>query len=482
MMKQKVLFAAAEAAPFYKTGGLGDVAYALPKYLAQSGVDVRVVVPYYTKLFPKQYKTGLEDVISFQIDIPYRGLVYCGIKKYKLNDVNYYFIDNEEFFGRDNLYGYWDDGERFAFFQLAICRMMEVINFIPDVVHINDWHTAFVPVLLRDKFHWIEKYKGIKTLLTIHNLQFQGIFDPVILDTLFGMGWNSYTDDGAKFYDQINFLKGGINFADAVNTVSPSYAREIQTPEFGEQLDGVLRKNSWKLSGIINGIDSELYNPETDIQIKANYNAADLSGKAIDKSELQAELGLPVENVPLYGVVSRLTTQKGMDLFLDTLDDFLSRHKAQVVVLGTGDPELERRFEYYQNKYPNQLVAQMKFDIGLAQRIYAGSDVFVMPSAFEPSGLSQMMAMRYGTLPLVHAVGGLRDTVIPYNELDKTGTGFTFDDYRSNVLGEILSYSFRTYDERQTDWKALQQQAMERDFDWSNSAQDYLNLYDNLAE
>lgn len=476
----KILFAAAEAAPFYKTGGLGDVAYALPKALQRAGNDIRVVVPYYPTKMPAAYTEQLTDVTNFTVAVGWRQQ-YCGIKTLLLGKVRYYFIDNLYYFGRDGLYGYADDGERFAFFQLALCEMMARFDFIPDVLHVNDWHTAFVPVLLRDKYQWINDYRAIKTVLTIHNLRFQGVFDPVVLSDLFGIGMATWQENGTKYFDQVNFLKGGINYADAINTVSPSYAQEIQTPAFGEGLDGTLRQNAYKLHGILNGIDNELYDPATDTNLAANYTATDRTGKAADKQALQASLGLPQrKEVPLFAMISRLTSQKGAQLLVATLDDFLVRHDAQVVVLGTGDPDFEQQLRDFQVRYPGQCAVRITFNEALAQQIYAGSDYFLMPSAFEPSGLSQMMAMRYGSIPVVHLVGGLRDSVQPYNQYTGAGTGFGFDNYSSVVLGEIMSYAYRIYHEDAPAWQQLQQQAMVQDFDWRHSAQDYQRLYQQV--
>lgn len=477
----KVLFAAAEAAPFYKTGGLGDVSLALPKALIKEGVDLKVVIPYYKKLFPKKYQSELHESMYFQVKVGEKSK-YCGIKTLKLNGVDYYLIDNEEYFGRDSIYGYWDDGERFAFFQLAICEMLEKINYIPDVIHCNDWHTAFIPVLLKDKYNWISAYHHIKTVLTIHNIQFQGVYDPVVLSSLFGIGMNTFDHGTVEFYDNVNFMKGGIYCADAVTTVSPSYAEEIQTPEFGESLDGILRDNSYKLQGIVNGIDTQVYDPATDPNIFSHYQVDDLTNKTKDKQALQKSLGLPQVDVPIFAVVSRLTRQKGMDLLLESLNDFLSQHTVQVVVLGTGDQDLETGFKGYQTAFPDKFVAAMKFDEKLAQQIYAGSDVFIMPSAFEPCGLSQMMAMRYGCVPLVHSVGGLRDTVKPYNHFTGEGTGFGFDDYQSDVLGKMMDYAYHLYQDDPKAWQKIRFQGMKQDFGWQKSAQKYRQLYQELSD
>lgn len=472
----RVLFAAAESAPFYKTGGLGDVSMALPRALQAEGVETRVVIPYYPRQMPAEYQQELKPVTHFTVQVGARAM-YCGVKTLTVAHVQYYLIDNLDYFGRDGLYGYWDDGERFAFFQMAICEMMERIDYIPDILQLNDWHTAFIPVLLAEKYYWIEAYRDIKTLLTIHNLQFQGIYDPIILDSLFRIGTETYTESGVAFYDRVNWLKGGINFADAVNTVSPTYAQEIQTPAFGEHLDGVLRANRHKLSGILNGIDTQVYDPATDPALKVNYTVKDLKSKRLDKRALQRRLGLPEKDVPLLAVISRLTRQKGIDLLLDSLDPFLQRQDVQLVVLGTGEPALEQAWRTYQQAYPQKVVAAIQFDTQLAQQIYAASDLFLMPSAFEPCGLSQMMAMHYGSLPIVHAVGGLRDTVLPYNQYTGQGTGFSFDDYRPEVFRKILTVAVNLYRHDPQIWRQLQHQAMTCDFGWERSAQQYRTTY-----
>ncbi|WP_125580060.1 glycogen synthase GlgA [Lacticaseibacillus suibinensis] len=475
----KVLFAAAEGVPFYKTGGLGDVAYALPKTLRQAGVDIRVVLPYYGQLFPAQYRAQVSDVAQFTVMVGGEQK-YVGIKQLQLGTVPYYFIDNEEFFGREGLYGYWDDGGRFGFFQMAIIEMLQVIDFIPDVLHLNDWHTAFIPVLLKDKYSWITPYQGIKTQLTIHNLQFQGWFPPAVLTDVFGIGRQFFHDDGYAQNGAVNFLKGGINFADLVSTVSPSYAREIQTPQFGEHLDGTLRKQAGKLVGILNGIDTQLYDPATDKHLPAHYTAGDLSGKAKDKRALQRSVGLPQRKVPLFGIVSRLTRQKGMDQLLTALNVLLPGEDIQVVMLGTGDSELEVGFNTLRDRFAGKVASLVKFDEALAQQIYAGADFFVMPSAFEPSGLAQMMAMRYGTLPIVHETGGLRDSVTPYDATTGAGTGFSYYDFTPQVLIDTLVRAAQVYRDEPAAYQQLQQQAMAADFAWPKAAKQYLAGYERL--
>lgn len=476
----KVLFASGEAAPFFKTGGLGDVAYALPKEMVKQGIDVRVVLPNYVQM-PAKYKEQLTEIRHFRFQLGPKN-VYCGIKTLELEGVIYYFIDNLSYFDRASLYGEWDDGERFGYFATAIIEMLEVIEWIPDIVHCNDWHTAMVPVLLVDRYHWKENLQKIRKVFTIHNLQFQGIFEPTILNTVFGTGYNTYTDDGLEFFERVNFVKGAINFSDRVTTVSPTYANEITTPQFGEQLDGSLRYNQWKLSGILNGIDYDLNNPETDPLIPHHFSLEDLSGKALNKKALQAKLGLAEDDtIPLIGVVSRLTDQKGFQLVEEVMDELL-QHNVQVVVLGTGDPRFEQSFRYFEMNYPHKMRSLIMFDIELAQLIYAGSDLFLMPSAFEPCGLSQMMSMRYGTLPIVHETGGLRDTVEPYNQYTGEGTGFSFNIFSSDVMLGTIRSALDVYENNQPAWQQLVKQAMERDFSWNKPAKAYINLYQELLD
>lgn len=474
----KVLFATSEALPFVKTGGLADVAYALPKEMAKQGVDVRVVLPFYTQI-PEEYKQQVEEIARFRFQLGFKN-VYCGIKTLELEGIRYYFIDNLEYFDRPTLYGQWDDGERFAYFSTAIIEMLEMIDWIPDVIHANDWHTAMVPVLLVDRYHWKDRLRHIHKVLTIHNIRFQGIFPHSILKDVFGTGDNIFHEEGVKYYDNVNFLKGGINFSDVVTTVSPTYAREIMTPEFGEGLDGVLRYNGWKVQGIINGIDYDLNNPQTDPLIEHHFSKKDLTGKAKNKKALQERLGLPIDpNVMMIGVVSRLTDQKGFNLVQERMEELLQAH-VQVVVLGTGEQQYENSFNYFQHRYPDKMRSLMLFDLALAQQIYASCDAFLMPSAFEPCGLSQMMAMHYGTLPIVHETGGLADTVEPYNWYTKEGTGFSFNGFNSSTMIDTVYHAMHIYYNDPKSWRQLMEQAMERDFSWKQPAKDYQNIYHHL--
>ena len=470
----KVLFASTECAPFFKTGGLGDVAEALPKQLKKEGLDVRVVLPYFSKM-PQKFQEQCEDIAYFFVNVGWRHQ-YCGIKRLIMDDVTYYFLDNEYYFRRDNLYGDFDDGERFAFFQLAVIEMMTHIDFIADVIHVNDYHTAMIPFLLQEKY---PHYHHIQTVLTIHNIEFQGVFAPEVLPELFGLSMDRYYDGTVRFNDGVGFLKAGILYAGKVNTVSPSYAGEIQTPEFGCGLDGLLRMEQNKLSGILNGINTEINNPETDPFIPYHFSKQDFSGKQKNKKVLQESMGLPTKDVPLLAVVSRLTYQKGFHLVLDELQ-YLLQKDVQLVVLGTGNPEFESAFRYFANQFPDKCSVSISFDVRLAQLFYAGADLFLMPSAFEPCGLSQMISMRYGTIPIVHEIGGLKDTVIPYNPITKEGTGFGFQNFFSYHLGHAIHQAITLYTEEPKQWQKLQQTAMSQDFSWKQPAKAYIHLYQEL--
>ena len=475
----KILFVAAEGAPFSKTGGLGDVIGALPKSLVKAGHEVAVILPYYDMVEAK-FGDQIEDVLQFEVYVGWRRQ-FCGIKKTVLNGVTFYFIDNQYYFFRGHVYGDFDDGERFAFFQLAALEAMERIGFIPDVLHAHDYHTAMIPFLLKEKYRWIQAYQNIKTVLTIHNLEFQGQFSEGMLWDLFRVGFERYADGTVRWNDCLNWMKAGILYADRVSTVSPSYAYEIMTTEFGCGLDQILRMESGMVPGIVNGIDTDLYNPETDPLLDYHFNKSDLSGKAQNKAKLQEKVGLPVRpNVPMIGIVSRLTRQKGFDVVVEGLHRML-QEDVQIVLLGTGEPGFEQAFSWFGQVFPDTLSANITFDVKLAQEIYAACDIFLMPSRFEPCGLSQMMAMRYGTLPLVHEVGGLRDTVQPFNPIEGTGTGFSFNNLTSYWLNWALQTALDVYYNHPDVWKKLQVQAMECDFSWDTACQSYLDLYHSLA-
>ena len=473
----KILFAAAECAPFFKTGGLGDVAAALPKELVKKGLDCRVVLPFHHKMSP-ELREQCEDLFHFTVSVGWRNQ-YCGIKRLVYAGVTYYFIDNEYYFARDGLYGYDDDGERFAFFQLAIMEMMERVHFIPDVLHANDYHTALLPFLVKEKYRWIQSYNEIKTILTIHNIEFQGWYAGDKLADWFGVGMERYEDGTLRMNNCLNYMKGGILYADRVNTVSPTYAQEIQTPEFGAGLDVILCMESGKLSGIVNGIDYDANNPETDPLIAHHFTASDFTGKKANKADLQKAMGLPVKDVPLLAVVSRLTRQKGFHLLLEELPSLLQQ-EMQLVVLGTGDYDFEQAFKGYAQAFPDKISANITFDVALAQRMYAGADIFLMPSAFEPCGLSQMMAMRYGTLPVVHEIGGLRDTVTPFNPVTGRGTGFGFQDFSGYQFMKAMEKAVTLYRDKPI-WQQVMKQAMEQDFSWQTACNAYLALYEEVV-
>lgn len=474
----KVLFVAAEGAPFSKTGGLGDVIGALPKSLAKAGDEVAVILPYYD-MTDKKFGHEVEDLFQFSVQVGWRRQ-FVGVKTLLHEGVRFYFIDNQYYFFRGHVYGDFDDGERFAFFQLAALELMERIEFIPDILHVHDYHTAMIPFLLKEKYRWIQAYNGIKTVLTIHNLEFQGQFPDSSLSELFGVGYERYADGTLRWNDCLNWMKAGILYADRVTTVSPSYAYEIMTPEFGCGLDQILRMESGKVSGMINGIDADLYNPETDPLLPFHFSKEKLAGKAENKAALQERVGLPVRaDVPLIGIVSRLTRQKGFDLVVEELHQLLQAD-VQIVLLGTGDPAFEQSFAWFGQAYPDKMSANITFDVGLAQEIYAASDIFLMPSRFEPCGLSQMMSMRYGTLPLVNEVGGLRDTVQPYNAVDGSGTGFSFNNFSGYWFVWAYLNAIDLYYNNKEAWQSLQYQAMSRDFSWDTASQAYRSLYEQL--
>lgn len=477
--KMQVVFASAEAAPFVKTGGLGDVAGSLPRALVAAGADVIVMVPKYGTIAP-EYTDRMEHVADFYVSLGWRN-EYCGLERLVIDGVTYLFIDNERYFKRDYPYGFFDDGERFAFFSKAVTESLQHLpeGFQCDVLHCNDWHTALAPVFLREFYQGLPLYERVKTVFSIHNIAFQGQYADTILNDILGMAHIPNAARQLRCDERsINYMQGALDYSDAITTVSPSYAWEIQTPEYGEGLDGILRRRSNVLSGILNGIDTDAWNPATDPMIHANYSAADMSGKKACKAALQEELGLEVrDDRPLMVMVTRLTRQKGMDLVTYALDRILSGG-VQVAVLGTGDYEEPMR--YFANKYPGTCAARITFDNALSHRMYAGADMFLMPSLFEPCGLSQMIAMRYGTLPVVRETGGLRDTVAPYNQFTGEGTGFTFANFNGDEMGDAVFRGARLYWDDHAAWDQLVQNAMAADFSWVRSADEYMNLYHNL--
>lgn len=476
--KMQIVFASAECAPFVKTGGLGDVAGSLPAALVRAGAEVIVMVPKYATI-KVEYKSQMQHFSDFYVSLGWRS-EYCGLEKLEHDGVTYMFIDNERYFARDYPYGFFDDGERFAFFSKAITESLQHLpeGFECDILHCNDWQTALAPVFLREFYHGLPLYDRVKTVFSIHNVAFQGQFSDTVMEDILGVAHIPAAASQLRCDAcSINYMLGALRYADAITTVSPTYASEIQTPEFGEGLDGVLRERSYALQGILNGIDVAGFDPATDKRIAANYTVEDRSGKAVCKAKLQEELGLEVrDDRPLMVMVTRLTRQKGMDLVMYALDRILAGG-VQVAVLGTGDRDYEDGLRYFQDKYPGTMAARIEFDPALSQRMYAAADMFLMPSKFEPCGLSQIIAMRYGTLPIVRETGGLKDTVIPYNEFTGEGTGFSFSNFNGDEMGDAVFRAARLFWDNHDVWNQLVTQAMSQDFSWTRSADKYLDLY-----
>ena len=476
--KMQIVFASAECAPFVKTGGLGDVAGSLPSALVRAGAEVIVMVPKYATI-KDEYKAQMEHFADFYVSLGWRN-EYCGLEKLEHDGVTYMFIDNERYFARDYPYGFFDDGERFAYFSKAITESLQHLpaGFECDILHCNDWQTALAPVFLREFYQGLPLYDRVKTVFSIHNVAFQGQFSDTVMEDILGVAHIPAAASQLRCDAcSVNYMLGALRYADAITTVSPTYAGEIQTPEFGEGLDGVLRERSYALQGILNGIDVAGFDPATDKRIAANYTVEDRSGKAVCKAKLQEELGLEVrDDRPLMVMVTRLTRQKGMDLVMYALDRILAGG-VQVAVLGTGDRDYEDGLRYFQDKYPGTMAARIEFDPALSQRMYAAADMFLMPSKFEPCGLSQIIAMRYGTLPIVRETGGLKDTVQPYNEFTGEGTGFSFSNFNGDEMGDAVFRAARLFWDNRDAWNQLVTQAMSQDFSWTRSADKYLDLY-----
>lgn len=476
--KMQIVFASAECAPFVKTGGLGDVAGSLPAALVRAGAEVIVMVPKYATI-KDEYKAQMEHFSDFYVSLGWRN-EYCGLEKLEHDGVTYMFIDNERYFARDYPYGFFDDGERFAFFSKAITESLQHLpaGFECDILHCNDWQTALAPVFLREFYQGLPLYDRVKTVFSIHNVAFQGQFSDTVMEDILGVAHIPAAASQLRCDAcSVNYMLGALRYADAITTVSPTYANEIQTPEFGEGLDGVLRERSYALQGILNGIDVAGFDPATDKRIAANYTVEDRTGKAVCKAKLQEELGLEVrDDRPLMVMVTRLTRQKGMDLVMYALDRILAGG-VQVAVLGTGDRDYEDGLRYFQDKYRGTMAARIEFDPALSQRMYAAADMFLMPSKFEPCGLSQIIAMRYGTLPIVRETGGLKDTVRPYNEFTGEGTGFSFRNFNGDEMGDAVFRAARLFWDNRDAWNQLVTQAMSQDFSWTRSADKYLDLY-----
>ncbi|MBQ4427075.1 MAG: glycogen synthase GlgA [Oscillospiraceae bacterium] len=475
-----VLFAAFEAVPFMKTGGLGDVAGSLPEALNGAGCDARVIMPNFSGI-PQEYRDEMTHLCDFYVPLAWRNL-YCGIETLTRRGVTYYFVDNEYYFNRGSAYGYFDDGERIAFFSKAV---VEAIQYLPDfpvdILHANDWHTALSPVFLREFYRGIEAYDRIKTVFTVHNLKFQGqMSDYVLADVLGLAGIPAAADQLRMDKDSIDFMKGALCYSDVLTTVSPTYTEEVQRPFFGEHLDGIFRRRSNVLYGVMNGIDYSEWDPSTDPYLVNHFSKDDLSGKAAQKRALQEELGLDVdENIPLIVMIGRLTEQKGLDLVARVIEEMLYK-PVQLAVLGTGDAKYEDMLRYYAWKFPGRMSACVTFDNSLSHRMYAGADMLLMPSLFEPCGLSQMIAMRYGTLPVVRETGGLKDSVIPYNQYTGEGTGFSFANYNAHEMLYTVQHAADLFRSDKDVWKKLQTQAMEADFSWAKAAKQYVDIYVGL--
>lgn len=474
----KVLYAASEAAPFVKTGGLGDVAGSLPVTLKEKGVDARVILPLY-KCIDQKYRDMMTYITNIYVSMGWRNQ-YCGVFSMEWKGTTYYFVDNEYYFGGAKPYDYIHlDCEKFIFFSKAVLSLLPTLDFRPDVINCNDWQTAPIPVFL-DTFYDNPFYRGIKTVMTIHNLKFQGRWDLQKIKDAMAVGDYYFTSDKLEYYEDANLLKGGLVYANKITTVSETYAHEITTSEFGEGLDGLLSARQNDLSGIVNGISQE-WNPKTDSFIYKNYDIKTLKNKKINKTELQKELNLPIdENKFMIGIVSRLTEQKGLDLISYVMER-LAEGGYQVVILGTGDEQYENMFRHYAWKYPDRVSANIYFSNELSHKIYAACDAFLMPSRFEPCGLSQLISMRYGTLPIVRETGGLADTVAAYNEYDGSGTGFSFKNYNADEMMGIINYAMRTYYDKRDAWDGIVKNAMKGDFSWEASADKYIALYEDVT-
>ncbi|SEF57010.1 starch synthase [Caloramator fervidus] len=476
----KVLFATSEVYPFLKTGGLADVSLALPKVLRKNGVDVRVIMPKY-KDIKYEYKMAMKHLCHFNVQLGWRNQ-YCGIEYLEYQGVPFYFVDNEYYFKRDGAYGYGDDDERFIFFSRSVVEAINYLDFNPDIIHCNDWHTAAIPLVLKAHYSQSFKHKDIKTIYTIHNLKYQGIFKKDILWDLLNLDDYYFTEDRLKYYDAVNLMKAGIIYSDKVTTVSKTYADEIKTSFYGEGLHGLLSAYSNKLIGIINGIDYDEYNPKTDKFLYKNYDENSFYIKRENKIELQKELNLPVNPYTIMiGMVTRLTKQKGLDLIAEVIQDILALD-VQFVILGAGDTVYEDMFRYYASVYPSKISSNIKYSEELARKIYAASDLFLMPSLFEPCGIGQLIALRYGSLPIVRETGGLKDTVKPYNRFTGEGNGFSFAHYSSKEMLDIIKYAIWVYNNEKDSFDKLIYRAMTSDNSWCESAKVYVDVYKALLQ
>ncbi|MDD4666101.1 MAG: glycogen synthase GlgA [Clostridia bacterium] len=472
----KVLFIASECTPFAKTGGLGDVVESLPIALRERKIDARVIIPKYNNI-PAEYKKEMIHKRTFTVPVAWRQ-EYGGLEVLKHEGITYYFLDNEKYFKRDGLYGYFDEAERFAYFCRGVLECLPYLDFKPDILHCHDWHTGLIPLFLKAFYQEQPFYQNIKTVFTIHNLKYQGVFPMEILGDLLGLDDSYRGDEGIEFYGKVNCMKAGIVYADKVTTVSETYAEEIKTVYFGENLDGILRKQEGKLQGILNGIDCQKYNPETDPHIYVKYRHS-LVKKDENKVKLQEDLHLPVKDVPVLAMVSRLTRQKGLDLLLHILEELLTLD-VQLVVLGTGEHNYEQALREAAERHPQKMKAYFMFNEALAHKIYAGSDLYLMPSLFEPCGLSQLIALRYGALPIVRETGGLKDTIISYNEQTGVGNGFSFTNFNAHDFLHTIKRALDFYHNRKPLWNKLFKNALKANFSWTSSAQKYIKLYEDL--
>ena len=480
---KKILFAASEAVPFIKTGGLADVTGSLPKYFDRSRYDVRVIIPKYLCM-DENLKSQLKFRCHFYVHLNWRRQ-YVGIFEAKQDGITYYFVDNEFYFAGDKLYNeLYQDIEKFAFFSKAVIEALPYLDFCPDIIHCHDWQTGLIPVFLRTLYGDERYYSGIKTVFSIHNLQFQGRWNLEAVMDITGLPEQIFTCDKLESYGEANYLKGGVVYADAITTVSDTYAYEITTEQGGEGLDGLLRARKDSLYGILNGLDYQEYNPQKDPYISYHFGTDDFyKGKKENKKALQRELGLPEqEDALLLGMVSRMTNQKGFDLVAYIMDELLSTENVQIAVLGTGQQEYQDMFCYFAGKYPDKIKVHIGYSEEKAHRIYASCDAFLMPSLFEPCGLSQLMSLRYGTVPIVRETGGLKDTVEAYNEYEHTGTGFSFANYNAHEMLGVIRYAISVYQKNRNEWDQIALRGMKKDFSWNTSARKYEALYDKLTE
>jgi starch synthase len=474
----KIVFAIAEADPFVKTGGLGEVGGSLPNALQKKGAEVRVIMPKYS-VIAEQFRKKMKQLNHFFVPVAWRRQ-YCGLDELTYNGIQYYFLDNEHYFKRSNIYGEYDEAEQYAFFSRAVLESLAHLpGFKPDIIHCHDWHTAMIPLMQKEFYAKEPLYYSIKTVFTIHNLKYQGIFPKEVLADVLGLNEKFFTKETLEFNGGVNFMKAGLLYADQITTVSPTYAQEIQYSFYGEKLEGILQKRKDSLVGILNGIDYEVYNPYSDSSIVAPYGTSP-QAKEDNKENLQHILGLPERgDLPVLGMVSRLVDQKGLDLLSFVMEEILQLN-VQLIILGTGDQRYEEKLQGFADKYPEKLAFRREFNDELARKIYAGIDILLMPSRFEPCGISQMIAMRYGTIPIVRETGGLKDTVVPYNEYTGEGNGFSFANYNAHELLFSIQRTVKIYESDKVAWTRLKNRAMRRDSSWDESALAYVRLYESL--